>query len=260
MKSFELVAHASSNRQGPLAVLSSVDFNYLKADNYDMAQRGASSGQALLQREITPDIIERFRSHVRMDGDCWVWTGSKLKSGYGSVAMNGRTMLVHRIAYALGNGNLPPGTVVQHTCKTRSCVRPEHLTSRSQRDAIHLRLRTNQPDYVAKIRQSYQQGYEYWEIAPAFARSLTPLQVRSIALNKSWFDATYVPRKPERRKPRESSIPADLIAKLRRRHIKGSRKHGISAIARDHGVPYSVAWEAINGRSSHLRRYSPANA
>lgn len=72
-------------------------------------------------------MIENF--HAKMDtvnhGDCWFWTGTKIKGGYGMFRYKGRMHLAHRVAFDIYKGGFPPE--VMHTCDNPSCVRPAHL-------------------------------------------------------------------------------------------------------------------------------------
>lgn len=65
-------------------------------------------------------------SQVQIDDKgCWVWLGSVNGAGYGQHGQK-RTG-VHRIAYELWNGPIPRGVQVDHKCRVRCCVNPEHL-------------------------------------------------------------------------------------------------------------------------------------
>lgn len=58
---------------------------------------------------------------------CWLWTGAT-KNGYGAVyAAAGRSEPAHRVAYQLLVGPIPGGLVLDHLCRDRRCVNPEHL-------------------------------------------------------------------------------------------------------------------------------------
>lgn len=70
-------------------------------------------------------------------GNCWLWTGSYGKKGfgYGTVSYQGKPWLVHRLAFALINGD--PGTLlVLHKCDVPRCGNPIHLFSGTQSDNL----------------------------------------------------------------------------------------------------------------------------
>lgn len=58
---------------------------------------------------------------------CWIWTGSRLRNGYGRAHLQGRDTTAHRVAYYFGYGVLPPNLEIAHRCDNRLCVRPSHL-------------------------------------------------------------------------------------------------------------------------------------
>lgn len=70
---------------------------------------------------------EQFWSRVIKTTGCWEWTGSKTSGGYGNVRFQGRNVYAHRLAYTLHRGAIPDGLVIDHLCRNRSCVRPDHL-------------------------------------------------------------------------------------------------------------------------------------
>lgn len=65
---------------------------------------------------------------------CWLWQGNIGSGGYGRVWYGrGRQFRAHRVAYELAYGPVPEGLVLDHLCRTRRCVRPDHLEAVSQR-------------------------------------------------------------------------------------------------------------------------------
>jgi hypothetical protein len=58
---------------------------------------------------------------------CWLWGGSLNTDGYGFVRWEGRTQKVHRLAYRLWCGPIPPGLFVCHHCDVPRCTNPRHL-------------------------------------------------------------------------------------------------------------------------------------
>ena len=75
-------------------------------------------------------VAERFWTKVRFTADCWLWTGASTGRGgaYGSFA-NGRKRDVqaHRWAYEFCIGPILKGLQIDHLCRTRLCVNPDHL-------------------------------------------------------------------------------------------------------------------------------------
>lgn len=58
---------------------------------------------------------------------CWLWTKHINASGYGVFSKRGRLELAHRTAYGLVVGDVPPGLQLDHLCRVRHCVNPDHL-------------------------------------------------------------------------------------------------------------------------------------
>lgn len=54
-------------------------------------------------------------------------------NGYGEVLFRGRKMRAHRVAWERVNGPIPDGLVIDHVCRERSCVNPDHLRAVSRR-------------------------------------------------------------------------------------------------------------------------------
>lgn len=68
------------------------------------------------------------RIDVQPNG-CWIFTGALNSSGYActSAGASGRTILAHRLAIIVRDGDIPDGMTVDHLCFTPACVNPEHL-------------------------------------------------------------------------------------------------------------------------------------
>lgn len=69
----------------------------------------------------------RFWSKVEKTEGCWIWTAARNAKGYGYFRIGGRTRKAHRLAYEDANGPVADGLVLDHLCRTPSCVRPDHL-------------------------------------------------------------------------------------------------------------------------------------
>ena len=94
-----------------------------------------------------PLVDRRFLGDVQVDDKgCWVWTASRLKSGYGVIAITRGEKLAHRASYARFVGTIPEGKQVCHRCDNPPCCNPDHLFLGSQTDNLR--------DMVAKGRHS----------------------------------------------------------------------------------------------------------
>lgn len=76
----------------------------------------------------------KFWARVAKTDSCWIWTGLKIRQGYGRFSLNGKNWLAHRLAFLFTYGEFPDDLCVLHNCDNPSCVRPDHLRLGSIRD------------------------------------------------------------------------------------------------------------------------------
>lgn len=87
-------------------------------------------------RGLTPE--ERFDYYCNKDKKtgCWLWKGGLNNDGYGKFWDGKKRVKAHRYALRY-EGPLQ----VNHTCKNRHCVNPDHLYIGTQSDNMKDRLR-----------------------------------------------------------------------------------------------------------------------
>lgn len=77
---------------------------------------------------ITNKDIQRFNSFWKEDKNgCHVWQNSLDRDGYGSFYFFKKPRRAHRFSYYMKHGDIPKGMFIDHICRNRACVNPDHL-------------------------------------------------------------------------------------------------------------------------------------
>ena len=63
---------------------------------------------------------------------CVIWIGALNHDGYGRVKIRSVFHRAHIVAWELANGPVPDGLVLDHRCRIRCCVNPDHLEAITQ--------------------------------------------------------------------------------------------------------------------------------
>lgn len=66
---------------------------------------------------------------------CMPWPGV-IECGYGTLRVRGKTTYAHRAIYENVNGPVPDGMVLDHLCRNRDCVNPDHLEPVTNKENI----------------------------------------------------------------------------------------------------------------------------
>jgi len=74
--------------------------------------------------QFSPTRLARFWASIEKTNGCWLWHGAiGSVTGYGSLG----PFTVHRYSYELHVGPIPKGMQIDHLCRVRACVNPDHL-------------------------------------------------------------------------------------------------------------------------------------
>lgn len=126
-------------------------------------------------------LPQKLRAHAKLwqnvvrRGECWIYTGRVLPTGYGGINIGPRATTAHRLAYMTVKGTIPEKYDVDHTCHDprtcaggwgcphRACVNPAHLEAVTRHDNI---MRGCGPGVTRKWRAAVTncpQGHAYDE-------------------------------------------------------------------------------------------------
>jgi hypothetical protein len=109
------------------------------------------------------DPLERFWAKVEPEPNsgCWLWVGGCNREGYGLINLGRRglgVMLAHRFSFERFRGPLPiwPAGALDHRCRVRCCVNPEHLQVVTQAENWR---RGDSPNALAKRTGACKRGH-----------------------------------------------------------------------------------------------------
>jgi len=91
---------------------------------------------------------------------CWVWQRAKgSRDGYGRKGVGRRVLLAHRVYFERVRGPIPKGLQLDHLCRVRACVNPDHLEPVTSKTNVR---RGSGPklslSVVPKIRARFEAG------------------------------------------------------------------------------------------------------
>lgn len=96
-------------------------------------------------------------------GSCWTWNAGTNGDGYGTFGLTlaphtYKAVGAHRLVYEALVGPIPAGMEIDHLCRNRRCVRPDHLEAVSHRVNV---LRSDGPAALAARRTACPRGHAY---------------------------------------------------------------------------------------------------
>ena len=89
-----------------------------------------------MKKSYAQSLEEKTLKLPQSEGGCWLWLGA-LSNGYGRIGRyKGPCRPAHRVAYELYRGHIGKGLDLDHLCRNRRCVNPDHLEPVTRRENI----------------------------------------------------------------------------------------------------------------------------
>ena len=146
------------------------------------------------------DYLEGFEAkiHFEPNSGCWLWAGADNGVGYGKY----RGKYAHRVAYEAARGAIPEGMFLDHLCRVRCCVNPDHLEPVTNVENIrrgmaghHMKnggaqVGEQHPGHritaseVIDLRKQYAEGASQYALARLFG--ISQPTVSQIVRRKTW--------------------------------------------------------------------------
>lgn len=99
-----------------------------------------------------PKVLDRYETD---EAGCWIWRGyTDPTNGYGSHGDS----YAHRTFYEKFKGEIPAGLTIDHLCRVRNCVNPDHLEAVTLRENI---LRSDGPTAINARKTHCKHGHEF---------------------------------------------------------------------------------------------------
>lgn len=90
------------------------------------------------QSRIRGTLRERIEAAFipEPNSGCWIWTAVADSKGYGVLGVEGKNQKAHRLVHEMFKGPIPDGLHLDHLCRNRLCVNPDHLEPVTRRENI----------------------------------------------------------------------------------------------------------------------------
>lgn len=119
-------------------------------------------------------------SVVGLKGPCWIWQKAITDDGYGRANIEGKTVVAHRVAYEVARGAVFCWLTLDHLCRVRACINPDHQEPVTQQVNI---ARGESPSAVAHRTGVCQCGHPLTAIGGRFR-----CKVCQAARQRDWYE------------------------------------------------------------------------
>ncbi len=104
------------------------------------------------------ETVARFWTKVEKTSTCWLWTRPIGPRGYALFWYHNGFQAAHRIAYEWAKGEIQGGLHIDHLCRVRHCVNPDHMEPVTCAENVR---RGIGPSGINSRKTKCAQGHEY---------------------------------------------------------------------------------------------------
>lgn len=128
---------------------------------------GKPPAPKVLEYLHNPDYSTRLAYKPDWETGCWNWLGRVSVFGYGQKPTRQGTKMAHRVFYEALIGPIPPGLQIDHLCKNKRCVNPQHLEPVTARENT---MRSSNPAATNSRKTHCPKGHSHWGVRPVGGR------------------------------------------------------------------------------------------
>jgi hypothetical protein len=97
-------------------------------------------------------MLKRMESKITKTDYCWIWNRHVKTNGYAQILFNGREIMAHRVMYMLLIGEIPQDMQIDHLCRNKRCMNPNHMDVVTQQENMRR---------MFALRTHCRRGHEY---------------------------------------------------------------------------------------------------
>ncbi len=100
-----------------------------------------------------PRTVDSLIASSSVQDSCWVLPNKPRPDGYVRIKLGGVYQYAHRVVYQHFSGQIPEGFEIDHLCRVRNCINPEHLEAVTPMINMHRSMPYN-PKIQERIAQN----------------------------------------------------------------------------------------------------------